>query len=715
MATASNPTTNAPPKTKLKKELKLFDVYAICTGAMFSSGFFLLPGLAAAQTGPSVSLAYLISGILMLPAMFSMAELATAMPRAGGDYYFLDRAMGPLIGTIGGIGTYLALTLKSAFALIGMGAYLGIFFNVPIQPLAIGLTIAFMLLNFFGAKETTSLQRILVTVLVAVMAVFLVGGVYEVFQIPTTRLGEEFSPFLTNGIAGLLGTVGFVFVSYAGLTKIASVSEEVVNPGRNIPLGMILSIVSTTMIYVVGVLIMSSLLDADVFRSSLTPVADAAAVAMAFLPGEMGVLLVVASAVAAFASTGNAGILAASRYPLAMGRDRLIPPQFARITDTGTPGFSIFFTSGLMIFAILVLDESTIAKVASTFQLIIFMLINLSVIVMRESKIEYYDPIYRSPFYPWMQIAGIIASIFLLSYIGIQALAMTAIVIVASILWYQYYANNKVERHGAVYHWFSRLGELRYTGLEHELREILKEKGVRDEDPFDEIIDRAQVIDVEHAEFGDLCEEAAILISQQQPLFTIEHGQGFIDTVESNYTLAEYNAAIPSLRLPEISAPQLVIIRIKEGLLINQDAYDDTAKVTVYALFFLVSPDNNPGQHLRILAQLAKHIETERFTEDWLRASDAQELKEILLHDERVLTLWLNPDHPTESLIGKKLYEVDWRGDTLVAIIRRDGREIIPHGHTELFRGDRVTIIGSAQNIQWLFDEYVAERPHNPA
>ncbi|MEM7801858.1 MAG: amino acid permease, partial [Chloroflexota bacterium] len=71
-------------KPKLKKSLGLFDVYAICTGAMFSSGFFLLPGLAAAQTGPSVAIAYLIAGVLMLPAMFSMAELATAMPRAGG-------------------------------------------------------------------------------------------------------------------------------------------------------------------------------------------------------------------------------------------------------------------------------------------------------------------------------------------------------------------------------------------------------------------------------------------------------------------------------------------------------------------------------------------------------------------------------------------------------------------------------------------------------
>src|SRR5699024_5486895 len=112
---------------KLKKDLKLFDVYAVATGAMFSSGFFLLPGLAAVQTGPSVFLAYFLSGIVVLPTMFSMAELSPTLPRAGGTYYIIDRALGPLVGSIGGYGSWLALIFKSAFALLGMGAYLAIF------------------------------------------------------------------------------------------------------------------------------------------------------------------------------------------------------------------------------------------------------------------------------------------------------------------------------------------------------------------------------------------------------------------------------------------------------------------------------------------------------------------------------------------------------------------------------------------------------------
>lgn len=689
---------------KLKKSLGLFDVYAICTGAMFSSGFFLLPGLAAAQTGPSVALAYLIAGILMLPAMFSMAELATAMPRAGGDYFFLDRAMGPLVGTIGGVGTYLALALKSAFALIGMGAYLSLFVPLnDIRPVAVGLTVLFTILNIVGAKESTGIQRILVTVLVTVMGFFVIGGAVAVLG-GNTVSAEAGTPYLTSGVAGLLGTVGFVFVSYAGLTKIASVSEEVVNPGRNIPLGMMLSIISTTIIYVIGISIMNALLPADVFFSSLTPVADAADAALGFLPGQLGVILIVASAVAAFASTGNAGILAASRYPLAMGRDRLLPQQFAKISGRGTPMFSILITMALMIFAILVLDESAIAKVASAFQLIIFMLVNLAVIVMRESRIEYYDPIYRSPLYPYMQGFGILASVFLLTYIGADALALTMAVVVASTLWFVYYGSKRVERHGALFHWLSRLGERRYEGIERELRQIMQEKGLRNEDPFSEVVARASVIDNDQAtNLEEAAAEAIQLFSQIEPHVLSDGIDPFLDSVESDGALISDRAALPNARLEHITHTEMVIIRSQKGIMVPVNGHEQK----VHALFFVVSPKEQTGQHLRLLAELAHQIEQTDFIDDWLNANDWHELKEILLHSEQLLTLWLTSGHPTEPLIDQPLRDVAWPEHVLVALVRRNGQEIVPDGSLILEEDDQIVIIGEDMGIDKLYDQYV--------
>ena len=84
----------------LKKELSLFSIYTLATGATLGSGFFLLPALAAAEAGPAVVISYLLAVVPLLPGILSKIELATAMPRAGGEYYFLDRSLGPLIGTI---------------------------------------------------------------------------------------------------------------------------------------------------------------------------------------------------------------------------------------------------------------------------------------------------------------------------------------------------------------------------------------------------------------------------------------------------------------------------------------------------------------------------------------------------------------------------------------------------------------------------------------
>ena len=119
----------------------------------------------------------------MAPAMLSQAELATAMPRAGGAYYFLDRTLGPLMGTIGGMGTWIALILKSAFALIGMGAYLALVLDVPVKPLAVTLTALFAILNILGAKQSTRLIRVLVFMVLAILGFFILHGVVAVVSL----------------------------------------------------------------------------------------------------------------------------------------------------------------------------------------------------------------------------------------------------------------------------------------------------------------------------------------------------------------------------------------------------------------------------------------------------------------------------------------------------------------------------------------------------
>lgn len=691
---------------KLKKQLGAFDVFAIATGAMFSSGLFLLPGLAASETGPSVFLAYLVSGLLIVPTMLSKAELGTAFPRAGGTYYIIDRTLGPLMGCIGGIGSWLSLVFKSAFALIGMGAYISLFFDVPITPVAIILTLAFGALNIFGAKETSRLQNILVITLLSVMAFYLVQGFSYLFSLDMLDVHrEQFTPFFKGGAQGFFATVGMVFVSYAGLTKVVSVAEEVEDPDRNIPRGMFLSITTAIFVYVIGVYLMTAVLDPNEFVRDLTPVATAGDVFLDWLPGDTGLILVVIAAIAAFASTGNAGIMSASRFPLAMARDKLIHPKFSQLGRFDTPVTSILATTAMMVFLLLVFNVKEVAKLASAFKLLLFGLLNLAVIVMRESQIEEYDPGYQSAFYPWIQMIGMLASGLLILEMGILSILFTVAITILSVAWYYYYAYSKIDRQGAIFHVSERLGQFKDHGLEHEMRHILQEKGLRDEDPYELVVSRATVCEISDPDttYQDIVDKACTNLASKTGISEKTLHKAF-DTVDNFGAIPiGEGAALNHARLDLDADPELVIVRVKDGLIIDQEHYNalvhDADVEKLYAIFFLVSPEEHSTRHLRFLAHTAEMIDQDDFLEQWISAEDEAELREILLRSERFVNITVRSGEKTEDMIGKEIREIDLLGESLVTIIKKKGEIHIPHGNTVVEKGDRLSIIGEPEDI----------------
>ncbi len=588
---------------KLEKKLGLADVFAIATGAMISSGLFLLPGIAAAQTGLSVFLAYLIAGALMVPAMLSQAELATAMPRAGGAYYFLDRAMGPLVGTVGGLGTWVALVFKSGFGLIGMGAYVALFLDVPILTVALVLCAVLCVANIIGAKESSGLQRALVgTLLVATGAFVLLGAAgthhYQV-QLQTDQR------FLIDGVDGLLGTVGLVFVSYAGLTKVASVAEEIKDPDRNIPLGMMLSLGVATAVYSVCVVMISLVVHPAMLHSDLAPMATAAA-EMAGPYARPAVAVTAVAAVAAFASTANAGILSASRYPLAMARDRLLPAAFSRIGRFGTPVTGVVATSLAIAVCISVLEIATVAKLASAFQLLLFSMINLCVIIMREGKLNYYRPGYRSPFYPALQIAGIVFPLWLIAEMGWVPMAFTAGLVFVSGMWFKLYAAGHVQRQGAILHVFERLGRRRWAGLDDELRRVLHDKGLQPDDPLFSIIQRAPSVRVETTTFEEVARSASELFAATTSLDVDELCAAFVAENRFGMMPMVGTSAFPHHQYEGLSEPEIVVVYAPAGVQLKLDRrvahVEPAAPLTVFV--FLLGPDRDAARHYRMLAHL---------------------------------------------------------------------------------------------------------------
>ncbi len=681
-------------KRKLKKELTLIDVYAIATGTTLSSGFFLLPGLAASVAGPAIVLAYLLAVVPLIPAMFSVVELATAMPRAGGVYFFLDRTLGPMFGTIGGLGTWFALILKVCFALIGMGAYIALFIpSVPIIPIAVALALLIGLLNLFSVKGSGKLQVILVVILLAVLAMFLVGGTPQINF-------SNFKGFLDPGFHAIFSATGLVYISYVGITKVASLSEEVKNPERNLPLGIFLSIGTSILVYTVGTAIMVGVIPINELMGDLTPAATAAGKFF----GNTGIIITSIGAIIAFISVANAGTLSASRYPFAMSRDHIMPHIFQRLSPLGIPYVSIILTIAIIVVIIVSFDPTKIAKLASAFQLLMFAFVCLGVIVMRESRIESYDPGFKSPFYPWMQLAGIGTAAFLIFQMGLLAVSFSSGLIVLAVLWYRFFAYGKVRRQGAVYHIFERLGRSRYTGLDSELRGILKEKGLRETDPFDEIVARSFVLDLkEKTEFSEVAKQAAALFSQVVYVDANLLANRFNEGTKIGLTPVTHGIALPHFRLENITQAEMVVIRALNGVHIKFNnpitgKQDDEA--VVKALFFLVSPEKDPTQHLRILAQIAGRVDDDNFAAEWESARGDQELKETLLHDERLLLVHIRRHDPSSFMIGSALRDIHIPKGCLVAFLRRDGETIVPDGNTVFRDGDNLTVIGDPQSLE---------------
>jgi amino acid transporter/nucleotide-binding universal stress UspA family protein len=423
---------------KLERDLGIGAVFAISVGAMIGSGIFILPALALKIAGPAVILAYLLAGLLVVPAALSKSEMATAIPEAGGTYLYIERGMGPVLGTIAGVGTWFSLSFKSALALVGGVPYLVLLFDLPVKPVALCLAAFLVVVNLLGAKQTGRLQVVIVSVMLAALGWFVAGSAGGVQQ-------ANYQQFFIGGWEGLFAATGLVFVSYAGVTKVASVAEEVEDPGRNIPIGILGSLAFTTLLYVGIVAVMVGVTEAGSVAGSATPVAVAAEATL----GNAGVYAVIGAAILALVSTANAGILSSSRYPFAMSRDKLAPPTFAEIHDRfGTPTTAITLTGVVVLLLIAFVPILEIAKLASAFQILVFILINLAVVAFRKGTTDY-EPEFESPLYPWMQGFGVVSGLALLTQMGLVPLLGAVVITIGSIGWYVVYARPRIQREGA--------------------------------------------------------------------------------------------------------------------------------------------------------------------------------------------------------------------------------------------------------------------------
>jgi len=450
----------------LERDLGLFAVIAISMGAMIGSGIFILPGVAMAEAGPAVILAFVIAAILVVPAALSIAELGTAMPEAGGDYVFIERGLGPSFGTIAGLGTWLMLMLKGSLALYGGMFYINFVYQLPTWELAVpgigtaltvpgvralGITFAIVLIavNLFGVKQTGGLQLIMVIVMLAILSAFVAGSIIQVE-------GANFGGFFDEGIDGILSATALVLVSYAGVTKVAAVAEEIEDPGRNLPLGLLISLIATAFLYALLVFVLVGVVEGPELTGTEEPMAEATALLFGDLTiwggipiGTLAVAAIVLAALLALVSTANAGILTASRYPLALSRDNLFLNKFEYIHPRfSTPFVAILTTGAIIIFIVATQEVDEIAKMAGAFQILVYILVCGALIAFRERDLEWYTPEFHTPGYPWVQLFGIFSGIFIITQMDAQEIIGSIAIVVFGFVWFRWYAKDKIDREG---------------------------------------------------------------------------------------------------------------------------------------------------------------------------------------------------------------------------------------------------------------------------
>jgi len=617
---------------QLRRKLGFWSVFCIASGAMISSGLFVLPGLIYQEAGPAVVLAYALAGLLVIPAMLSQAELCTAMPKSGGTYFFIERTMGALPGTFAGLANWFSIALKSAFALVGIGAFAYLIWpgmsEWQVKSIAIGSCVIFTGLNILSVKGTGWTQILLVAGLLACLAVFVVLGFPAVFEASGPQ-GGPFSGFMDKGFMHILGTVGMVFVSFGGLTKVASVGGEVRNPGRNIPAGMFAAAIIVTLMYIAAIFVTVGVLEAGKLSGSLTPLSLAAGEFM----GRPGVVLLSLAAMLAFITTANGGILAASRNPMAMSRDGLLPEVMQKISKRfGTPYISILLTSVFMITVIAILDVADLVKAASTMMLILFFMVNAAVIIMRGSKIQNYRPLYSAPLYPWLQLIGMAVYLFLIidmvAEMGITPLLVLGGFMLAGASWYIIYVRVRITRVSALVQWVRNVvaKEISHGDIDKELMDIALERDDITRDRFDQIIADCPILDIaEPINSSDMFQRAAQLLAprldmEQRRLFEL-----FEAREAASSTVIQPGFAIPHIIVEGRRIFDILILRCRGGVSFPGH------QAPVHAAFVSIGSEDERNFHLRALMAISQVVGSPEFFKRWITGPGAEHLRDIVL------------------------------------------------------------------------------------
>jgi amino acid transporter len=417
---------------RLSRALGPFTVTMMGVGGMIGAGIFALTGIAAGEAGPAVILVFVLNGVVTLLTALAYAELGSAFPRAGGGYVWVKEGLGGANGFLAGWMSWSGYIVAGALYGIAFGGFAAHAWQSAGMPsgglsephLAVGFTVFIVILftafNFFGAKEAGAMGNLVTLAKIAILGLFVVFGLVVMVRSGPweLRFTEDFMP---NGVAGVVIAMGLTFIAFEGYEIIAQSGEEIIDPKRNIPRGIFVSIAIAVAIYVlVGVVAIGATIPpaGTSVYAFLGEQKELAVVSIArqIFPFGIGGALMLISGLAATMSALNVTVYSASRVSFAMGREHNLPDIFARIHPRRlTPYVSVFATGTLMLGVSLTLPIETVATAGGLMFLTMFMQVNLALMALKVSRPEVKRG-FNVPFFPLPNLIAIAANAALVLY-----------------------------------------------------------------------------------------------------------------------------------------------------------------------------------------------------------------------------------------------------------------------------------------------------------
>lgn len=384
----------------LKRTIGFIAATSIGLGAMLGAGIFVFPGLAGGHAGFGAIFSFLIGGLIALAVAVCTAELATAMPKSGGGYFFISRTFGVFSGTLTGISQWIGLIFACAFYLVSFGDYaisileeLNISWNANAKIFSFLFTLFLLIINLFGTKKVGRLQNILVISLAIILVLIFSYGLIDYFGLEDHSI--SFTEVAPDGIKSIFTTSALIFTSYLGFVQVANIGGEIKKPHKNLPRSLIWSVIIATSLYVFIMLICSITLP----QAELGKFGETATIEVARkMIGPWGAIVVVFGGLLAALSSANASMISASRGVFAMSNDKLISKKASKINKRfGTPHVALILVTFPVAVILIKSKIEVFAEVASFLHLIIYAGICLSVVKLRITNPSWYIPTFRVP------------------------------------------------------------------------------------------------------------------------------------------------------------------------------------------------------------------------------------------------------------------------------------------------------------------------------